>query len=117
MAIKTTKVLSVPMTTPAIVTLVCYAIIIFIVLLPIDMFVYSRASGEYVKSEYDFGYRVLLSLLLLFPFLLSVYSVNCMMVGNCTLWSWIVTFLTVIWAVLITVTTFASGSFSLNTVI
>jgi hypothetical protein len=103
-------------TTPAIVTLVGYAIIVFIVLLPIDMYVYNKDAQENVKQEYSFSHRLLISLLLLFPFLLSVYSVNCMMVGNCTLWSWVVALLTLLWAVLVTITTFSAGSFSLHTI-
>jgi hypothetical protein len=102
------------MTSPAVVTLVGYAILVFIVLLPVDMYTYEDKTDTYVKQKYSFGYRLLVALLLLFPFLLSVYSVNCMMVGNCTLWSWVVALLTMLWAVVIVVTTFSSGSFSLD---
>jgi len=102
------------MTTPAVVTLIGYALLIFIVLLPIDMYMYNNNESVLVKQEYNFGHRFVLSILLLFPFILSIYSVNCMMVGKCKLWSWIVAMFTLLWAVLITVTSFSSGSFSLN---
>lgn len=112
------KMLALPkMTTPATVTLIGYAILVFIVLLPIDMYTYDKETQQHVKQEYNFGHRALISLLLLFPFLLSVYSVNCMMVGNCTLWSWIVALLTLLWSIIITVATFSSKSFSLNQVL
>jgi hypothetical protein len=101
-------------TYPGIVTLVGYAILVFIVLLPIDMYTYDDKSNTYVKQKYNFGYRFLLAVLLLFPFLLSVYSVNCMMVGQCVTWSWIVAILTMLWAVIITVSTLTTGSFTLD---
>jgi hypothetical protein len=102
------------LTYPGVVTLVGYALIVFIVLLPIDMYKYDDKTGAYVKQKYSFPYRLLVALLLLFPFLLSVYSVNCMMVGNCTTWSWVVALLTLLWAILITVTTLSSGSFTVD---
>ena len=102
------------LTTPAVVALIGYAILVFIVLLPVDMYTYDDKTQKYVQQKYSFGYRLLVVLLLLFPFLLSVYSVNCMMVGSCTLWSWVVALLTLLWAIVITVTTISSGSFSLD---
>ena len=102
------------LTSPAVVTLIGYAILVFIVMLPVDMYTYDDRTQKYVQQKYSFGYRLLVVLLLLFPFLLSVYSVNCMMVGSCTLWSWVVALLTLLWAVVITVTTISSGSFSLD---
>ena len=102
------------LTSPAVVTLVGYAILVFIVLLPIDMYTYDEKTDKYVKQKYRFSYRFLIALLLMFPFLLSIYSVNCMMVGSCTLWSWVVALLTLLWAIVITVSAFSSGSFSLD---
>lgn len=101
-------------TAPGLVTLIGYAILVFIVLLPLDMYTYDEKTGKYVKQRYSFGYRFLIALLLLFPFILSVYSVNCMMVGNCQIWSWIVALITLLWSIIITVTTFSSGSFALD---
>lgn len=101
----------------AVVTLVGYAILVFIVLLPVDMYTYDQKSNQYVKQKYSFGYRLLIALLLLFPFLLSIYSVNCMVVGDCQLWAWVLGILTLLWAVVITVVTFSSGSFTLDQLI
>jgi protein-S-isoprenylcysteine O-methyltransferase Ste14 len=102
------------MSSPAIVALVGYAVLVFIVLLPVDMFVYNDKTNQYTKQRYSFPYRLLVAGLLLFPFILSVYSVNCMMVGSCVAWSWIVAIITVIWAAMIAVVTFSTGSFSLD---
>ena len=101
-------------TPPALVTLIGYVILVFIVLLPFDMYTYDDKTQQHVKRQYRFSYRLLVALLLLFPFLLSVYAVNCMMVGNCRLFSWIVALLTLLWAIVITVTTFTSGGFHLD---
>jgi hypothetical protein len=101
-------------TRPALVALVGYAILVFIVLLPVDMYTYDDKAEKYIKQKYSFPYRLLIALLLLFPFLLSVYSVNCMMVGNCVAWSWIVAVITILWAAIIAVTTFSTGSFSVD---
>jgi hypothetical protein len=109
--------MGVRLTSPAVVTLVGYAVLVFIVLLPVDMYTFDEKSDQYVKQKYSFGYRMLIALLLLFPFLLSVYSVNCMMVGDCQLWSWVVALLTLLWAVVITVSTFSSGSFALDSMV
>jgi hypothetical protein len=103
-----------PITSPAIVALVGYAILVFIVLLPVDMYVYDDKTNQYSKQQYSFWFRLILAVLLLFPFLLSVYSINCMMVGDCRLWSWVVALLTLLWAIVIVITTLSSGSFSLD---
>ncbi len=101
-------------TSPALVAMVGYVILVIIVLLPLDMYTYNEASGKYVKQRYSFSYRLLIALLLLLPFALSIYSLNCMLVGGCKLWSWVVALLTLLWAVVITVSTFSSGSFALD---
>lgn len=101
-------------TGPALVALIGYAILVLIVMLPVDMYSYDDKHDKYVKQRYSFPYRLLVALLLLFPFLLSVYSVNCMMVGNCVAWSWIVAVITILWAAIIAVTTFSTGSFSID---
>ena len=102
------------MSSPAIVALIGYAILVVIVLLPLTMYEYDDKAGKYVAKKYSFGYRLLVAILLLLPSLLAVYSVTCMMVGNCVWWSWIVALLTLLWSVVITVTTFSSGSFTLD---
>lgn len=105
------------MSYPAIITLVGYVVLLLIVMLPIDMFVFDKKQNKYVKQNYNFWYRLLFALLLMFPFLLSIYSVNCMMLGNCHLWSWIVAIVTLLWSVLLTVAIFTTGSFTLDSML
>jgi hypothetical protein len=104
-------------TSPAVVALVGYAILAFIVLLPVKMNTWDDQRNEFVAQKYNFLQRLLLVLLLLFPFLLSVYSVNCMVVGDCMAWSWIVAIVTILWAAVVAVTTFATGGFQLDQVV
>jgi hypothetical protein len=99
---------------PATTALVGYVILLVLVLLPISMYTYDQKTNTYKKQAYSFSYRLLIALLLLFPFALSVYSVNCMMIGDCQLWSWVVALLTLIWSIVITVSAFSSGSFALD---
>jgi fumarate reductase subunit D len=104
-------------TTPAAVALVAYLILVAIIMMPFDMYTFDEQKQNYVKFQYSFGQRLVLVLLLIFPFLLGVYSVNCMMVGGCNLWSWIVAIATILWSVLVVVTTFSNKSFRLEDVI
>lgn len=114
---KTPSPSSFRITNPAIVTLVGYALLVLLVLLPVDMYTYDEDTHAYVKQKYDFMQRLLLVLLLSFPFILSIYSVNCMMVGSCKWWSWIVAIVTIVWAMLVLATTFATRSFTLDTLL
>lgn len=104
------------MTTPALVALVGYVILLVVVMLPFDMYTYDVKKNAYVKTPYNVTYRLLIALLLCLPFFLGIYSVNCMMVGDCQLWSWIVAIATVLWASIVIMTAFAFKSFTLDDV-
>lgn len=94
--------------------MVGYIILALVVLLPFRMYVYDPRANAYVKSPYHFGERLLIVLILFFPFFLGVYSVNCMMVGNCQLWSWIVAIVTLLWACIVIVTAIHHRAFRLD---
>lgn len=102
------------MSYPAVVALVGYLLIVLLILLPINMYSYDTSKQKYVKTEYNFGARLVLAILLLLPFLLSVYSVNCMMVGRCTLWSWVVAILTLVWAIVLVVSSMSTNAILLD---
>lgn len=103
-----------PLTPPAIAATVGYAIMALVVLLPFDMYVYDEKNGREVRTPYDLGARVLLLLLLFFPFFLGVYSVNCMVVGDCVVWSWIVAAATLLWACIVILTAINYKAFRLD---
>ena len=85
------------LSTPAVIAAIAYAIICFIVLLPIQ----PKNKEEQVNT--NFGVRLLMVILLLIPFALSVYSINCMMVGNCVIWSYIQAIMIALWVLLVIV--------------
>lgn len=92
-----TKNSSAFLTTPAYILMVAYIIVGVLILLPFELKVWNEAEQQYTILEYKFLHRFLLILYLLLPVIIHIYSVNCMMVGNCTLWSYIYTFIHVIW--------------------
>lgn len=86
-----------PLSTPAVMMLVAYCVMALIILLPLEMPVYDEQTGEYTVIEYNFGHRILMLLFIAIPVIASVYSVQCMMVGECTVWSYIVSIVHVFW--------------------
>lgn len=99
---------------PAIAALVAYIILAIVVLVPLDMYTYDARRDAYVKHPYRFAERLLIVLILFFPFFLGVYSVNCMVVGDCLLWSWVVAAITVIWALAVVITAARYQAFRLD---
>ena len=102
------------LTAPAIVAIVGYAILALVVLLPFDMYTYDERTNTYVRNPYRFANRLLIMILLLFPFFLGVYTVNCMMVGDCHIWSWIVAAATLLWACIVIITAITNRAFKLD---
>jgi len=76
---------------PAFLAAVSYVIMAFAIIMPFNI-------GD--GYSYSFGYRFLLLLILLIPILLSIYSVNCMYVGKCYIWSWINSIAIAVWVLL-----------------
>jgi hypothetical protein len=79
------------LTKPAFLAAISYVILAFAILLPFNI-------GDGIR--YSFGYRFLLFLLMLVPIILSVYSVNCMWVGKCYIWSWVNAVVIAAWVML-----------------
>lgn len=82
---------------PAVIALIGYAIMAIIILLPFEYPVYDEKKGKKVYIKYNPGQRIVTLLLMTIPIILSVYSINCMMSGNCLVWSYIVAISTVLW--------------------
>lgn len=87
---------------PALIALVAYFIMALIILLPFDI---SHTIPDEEKSKYNIKRRLTLLLLLLIPITLSVYSVNCMIVGNCWIWSYCNAILIAAYVILFSVVT------------
>lgn len=91
------SVMGFQMYAPAVIALIGYAIMAIIILLPFEYPVYDEKKGKKVYIKYNPGQRIVTLLLMTIPIILSVYSINCMMSGNCLVWSYIVAISTVLW--------------------
>ena len=85
------------LTKPAMLAAVAYIIMAFVILIPLDN---KRCDALNDPSCFNFGKRILTLLLMLIPIALSIYSINCMMVGNCVLWSWVNSVFIALWVLL-----------------
>jgi len=93
--------------TPAYIMMIAYIIVGIVILLPFELKVYNDVTQEFEIIEYNLAHRVLLILYLLLPVCLHIYSVNCMMVGNCTIWSYVYTLIHVIWILVFIIIAFS----------
>lgn len=99
-AMKSTSILGLTMTTPAVIALIAYIVLAFVIILPFEFPVTDQETGKEYVVKYDFAQRLIVLLLMMIPIALSVYTINCMMAGNCILWSYVVSFLSVFWIAL-----------------
>jgi hypothetical protein len=76
------------MTRPALLATISYAILGFVLLFPMGMTMRDPETGAPISSV-SFGQRFMMVLVMLIPIALSVYSINCMVVGRCVVWSWV----------------------------
>lgn len=90
--------------TPAVIAAVAYIILALIIILPFDYPVYDAATDTEVVLKYDFTQRLIILLLSAIPIALSVYSINCMMGGQCVVWSYVVAVVTVIYITIFVIT-------------
>lgn len=88
------------LTTPALIAAIAYLVLAITIIMPVEFPVYDEATGKDIMVKYDFGQRILVLLIMSIPYALSVYTINCMMTGQCTVWSWVVAVLTVFWVLL-----------------
>ena len=94
------------LSTPAVIALVSYLVLALIIILPFEIPVKDDNTGQIVVLKYNFVERLLVLLLMTLPIVLSIYSINCMVVGNCELLSYLIAFLTVIWVAIMVVMAF-----------
>lgn len=89
-------------TRPAIIAFFAYLVLAFMIMLPLP-------SNEYPGRKYHFGYRLLVLFIMLIPIGLSLYSINCMMVGKCVIWSYVQSIAIVLWVMLFVLATLLSS--------
>lgn len=84
------------LTKPALLAAVSYLILAFLILIPLD----GRKCDPTSPGCFNFGKRFFTLLLMLIPIGLSIYSINCMMVGKCIIWSWVNSIVIAAWVLL-----------------
>jgi len=87
---------------PAMLAAIAYIILGIVVLLPF------KVNGSTAKPP-SFAKRVVTLILLLIPMALSVYSINCMVVGKCILWSFLQSIALGVWVILFVTASFMVG--------
>lgn len=95
------KKLTIPfeLTKPALLAAISYIIMAFVIILPFNIGDCDYVYGE-KKTCYNFWRRLLILIIMLVPFGLSIYSINCMMTGKCVVWSWVNSIFVAIWVLL-----------------
>lgn len=101
---KSSKFMGFQLYTPAIIAFIGYIILAVTILLPFEYPVYDEATDSTYIVKYDVGQRILMLLLMTIPIALSIYTINCMMSGDCLVWSYIVSIVTVFWVALFVIT-------------
>lgn len=96
----------VQISSPAYAALMAYVILVITVLLPIEYQYQDACSNELRTKKYVLGDRILIIVMMTLPIALSVYSINCMMVGECVALSWVVSLVTVFWVAVFVITAF-----------
>lgn len=84
---------------PAMLAAVSYLIMGLAILLPLNIGGVDPVYGEDLK-KYNVARRVLIVIIMLIPIGLSIYSINCMMVGKCVVWSWVNAIAIAVWVLL-----------------
>lgn len=97
---KPKRFLGLDLYTPTIIAFIGYIILAITIILPFEYPVYNEQDGSMYVLKYDFFQRLIMLLIMTIPIILSIYTINCMIGGNCILWSYVVTIMTVLWIVI-----------------
>ena len=86
------------MSKPALLASIAYLVLAFIIILPLGV-------SDKDAPRYSLKQRIVIVLIMLVPIGLSIYSVNCMMVGGCHVWAWIQGIAIAFWVLLFVIAT------------
>jgi hypothetical protein len=104
---KTSSFVGLRMYTPAIIALIGYIVMALVILMPFEIPVYDESNDKVYIVKYDLAQRLVSLLLLSIPFALSVYTINCLMAGQCLVWSYVMSIMTLLWIALFVIGAFA----------
>lgn len=102
--------MNIQLSRPAIIASIAYLFLAFMILLPFPNTGPLENDTRNTPSAHQpsFMYRLLVLLLILIPIGLSIYSINCMMVGHCVVWSYIQAIAIALWVMLFLVVSLLS---------
>lgn len=80
---------------PALLASISYAVMGFVILLP-----FSSMNSDGTIYTPNLSNRIIVLILMIIPFALSIYSINCMIVGKCFVWSWVQSTTIALWTLL-----------------
>jgi hypothetical protein len=76
-------------------------------LIPTRINVVDPDTGNLRVLEYDLKKRLAMILLLSLPLAVHIYTINCMVVGHCNVFSWFIASLILVWVVCFLILAFA----------
>ena len=85
------------------------AIMVLVLILPLRTVQTSTVDGKVVTTQVEISFRQRLMILfgLLLPALINVYSINCMVHGDCQVWAWVQTAILLAYVVIVFLMLFA----------
>jgi hypothetical protein len=93
------------LSTPAYIALIAYIILSLTIILPFE-YPMTNENNETVIIKYDVGQRLICLILMAVPIGLSIYSINCMMVGKCEVLSYVTSLISVLWVAIFVIVAF-----------
>lgn len=90
--------MSINLSRPAYIAAVAYMIMALVILLPFN--VSFSEESEQISTAYRFTQRAHMLMLLVIPIGLSIYSINCFVVGKCVTWGYVNAIAIVVWVLL-----------------
>ncbi len=97
---------AIKLSNPAYAVAIGYLVVLIVILLPFNINgVIDPQLASSLSPKYNLIERLFLILLMIIPFALSIYSINCFVVGKCVTWSWIHAVIVLLWVIL-----FVSGA-------
>lgn len=85
---------------PAFLACISYILLAFALLLPLGALNNDKNHQHDDIPKYNLYERVLFIIIMLIPVCLSIYSINCMVVGQCHIWAWVQSIAIAIWVIL-----------------
>ena len=85
------------LSTPAYVAAIAYLVLVIIILFSPSSVV---MQGETPNKPPTLSDKIINVILMLIPVVLSVYSINCFIVGGCVVWGWINAVFILLWVLL-----------------